>query len=187
MTKRLTQKQKEVIEMELLKKEIELKFNVSRNILRHLRNKDYVKFKEIVNWLYWHKSLHISDILKTFEWSQGSITYRIISNILERRREIHNYSVDSLNYLTKCYLLGMRITDASCAKGNKGNYTFSTATSNYYGCEYFFNVFNEIKHVTLYPMIGHSEFDNTKALHVMFEVRLPARFFELDPSSKSGF
>ena len=75
------------IEIELLRRFIELKFRIRKEELKNLYHKDKEKFKEVVNWLYWEKALNVNDILRVFDWSFGTPTYRRINEVLERKEK----------------------------------------------------------------------------------------------------
>lgn len=175
MTRKLTRKQKEAIELELLRREIELRFDMDGKQLRNIYHTNKTIFKRVVNWLYWDKSLNVNDILRIFNWSRGIPTYKKIDSALEKRREIHNPYRNSISHLTKCYLLGMRVTDLGCHRG-KGTYDFITSTTNYYGCRYFFSVLGKIKHVISYPCLRRN-IRGELVLNVYFKVCIPARNF----------
>ena len=184
MTRKSIQKRNESIKIELLGKEIELRFSVSKRELKRLYHKSYEKFKEAINWLYWNKSLNFNDILKLLNWSQGLSTYTKINNALVRRKEVHNHKVDVTRYPTKCYLLGMTITDLICEL-RIWRYLLHVKTPNYYGCEYLFNVLNTVKHVILYPRVERAERKGEKkVLNLHFEMSLPVRHFEINSVNK---
>ncbi|GEM_PF-3746818 len=182
---KLDRRQKKKIELELIRREIELKFGVCKDDLRKLYYKDNDKFKEIVNWLYWSKSMSISNFFRILGLSQNLQYRKIIYSVLERRRKLHDSRRERLDYLTKCYLLGMRIADVYCELLRKSLY-FLTNTSNYYGCEYFFNVFNTIKHVIVHPHITNRKIPAKESvcLDICFGTYLPSKNFEIDPRSK---
>ena len=168
------------LELKLIRKEIELKFGVREDKLKNLYYINKELFKQIVNWLYWDKSIVINDILKIFNWSEGTPTYRKIYEVLQGRKEIHNHKRDRLSLKTQVYLAGMRITDITTSNDYKyKRVELLTDTSNYYSCMYFYNVFNNIRHVSIYCNI------KKMALSVRFVISIPCRNFNFDICDKS--
>lgn len=79
------------LEIKLLRKEIELRFSVDEKTIEKLYYVSREVFKQLANWLYWNKSLTLSDIRK--------ITGRNVSKTILGRRYIEflekpdNYSI----------------------------------------------------------------------------------------------
>ena len=63
------------------KKEKGGKVTYATEIVYH---KDKEKFKEVVNWLYWNKSLNINDIVRTIYWPIASRYYKKVAEVLEK-------------------------------------------------------------------------------------------------------
>lgn len=172
------------IEIELLRRFIELKFRIRKEELKNLYHKDKEKFKEVVNWLYWNKSLNISDIVRTIYWPIASRYYKKVAEVLERKREITWHNKDRLSTSSKIKIMGLILTDMYVVDTDKYNNRHNriqlfTASTNYFSCKIFFNVLNKVKHVSICPRLTSTSYiGNEYCLEIMFSISLSKKNFE---------